>query len=97
MFKRANGNNQQLVRLTVSGQTVYAAADETVASVLLKLEPPHSRTNPVSGQKRAPYCLMGVCFDCLVHVDGGAPVQACLVKVRDGMEVERSTSMPEVS
>ncbi|QCY09495.1 (2Fe-2S)-binding protein [Pseudomonas sp. MPC6] len=45
------------------------------------------RTTPVSGQPRAPYCLMGVCFECLVEIDGVPNCQACLVTVRAGMSV----------
>jgi sarcosine oxidase subunit alpha len=46
------------------------------------------RTTPVSGAPRAPYCMMGVCFDCLVTIDGVGNRQGCLVRVRDGMQVE---------
>ncbi len=46
------------------------------------------RTTPVSGAARAPYCMMGVCFDCLVTIDGVGSRQACLVPVREGMAVE---------
>ena len=42
----------------------------------------------MSGKPRAPYCLMGVCFDCLVTIDGVGSRQACLVPVREGMAVE---------
>ena len=31
---------------------------------------------------------MGVCFDCLVTVDGVGSRQGCLVPVREGMEIE---------
>jgi sarcosine oxidase subunit alpha len=31
---------------------------------------------------------MGVCFDCLVTIDGVGSRQACLVPVHDGMTVE---------
>ena len=31
---------------------------------------------------------MGVCFDCLVTVDGVGSRQGCLIPVRDGMKVE---------
>jgi sarcosine oxidase subunit alpha len=31
---------------------------------------------------------MGVCFDCLVTIDGVGSRQACLVPVREGMLVE---------
>ena len=39
----------------------------------------------VSGAPRAPYCMMGVCFDCLVTIDGVGNRQGCLVPVREGM------------
>jgi NADH dehydrogenase/NADH:ubiquinone oxidoreductase subunit G len=42
----------------------------------------------VSGAPRAPYCLMGVCFECLVTVDGVGSRQGCLVPVREGMVIE---------
>ena len=32
---------------------------------------------------------MGVCFDCLLEVDGRSNVQGCMVEVRDGMQVRR--------
>jgi predicted molibdopterin-dependent oxidoreductase YjgC len=47
------------------------------------------RASPVSGAPRAPYCLMGVCFECLVEVDGVRDRQACLTTIRDGMRVRR--------
>ena len=43
-----------------------ARAGDTVAAALLAAGIDHCRTTPVSGAPRAPYCLMGVCFDCLV-------------------------------
>ena len=41
------------------------------------------------GVGRAPFCMMGACFDCLVEVDGESR-QACLMQVRDGMDIRRS-------
>ena len=32
--------------------------------------------------------MMGVCFDCLVTVDGIANVQGCMTRVRDGMRIQ---------
>lgn len=43
------------------------------------------------GRLRTPFCNMGVCFDCLVEVQGGAEdssrVRACLTPVRAGLRV----------
>ena len=48
---------------------------------------PSCRHTPVHGSSRAPFCMMGVCFDCLVEIDGVGSQQACLVRVREGMQV----------
>ena len=48
-----------------------------------------TRSTPGSGALRAAYCLMGVCFECLVEVDGVPNRQGCLVAVTEGMAVRR--------
>jgi predicted molibdopterin-dependent oxidoreductase YjgC len=40
--------------------------------------------------------MMGVCFDCLVVIDGVGNRQACLTPVRDGMVIERQLGRREV-
>ncbi len=77
------------VRLTIDGTAVAARPGETVAAVLLRTPPFHAHTTMLSGERRAPYCMMGVCFGCLAVVDGQRSVQTCLTIVRDGMTVER--------
>jgi hypothetical protein len=47
------------------------------------------RTTPVGGSERAPYCMMGVCFDCLAEIDGVANRQSCMIEVRPGMRISR--------
>ena len=87
MFKRlAEGGAP--VAISVDGKVVQARAGDTVAAALLANGIDHCRTTPVTGAPRAPYCLMGVCFDCLVAIDGVGSRQACLVPVRQGMRVE---------
>jgi sarcosine oxidase subunit alpha len=91
MFKRlADGAESALpeIGLIVDGKPVAARAGDTVAAALLAAGIPHCRTTPVSETPRAPYCLMGVCFDCLVTIDGVGSRQACLVPVQDGMCVD---------
>ena len=95
MFKRL-GETAANVTLTVDGKPVRACAGDTVAAALLAGGIDHCRTPPVSGAPRAPYCLMGVCFDCLVTIDGVGSRQACLVPVRDGMAVETQLGKREV-
>ena len=71
-----------------TASAISARAGDTVAAALLAAGIDHCRTTPVSGAPRAPYCLMGVCFDCLVTIDGVGSRQGCLVPVREGMAVE---------
>ena len=68
-----------------TASAVSARAGDTVAAALLAAGLDHCRTTPVSGAPRAPYCMMGVCFECLVTIDGVGNRQGCLVPVREGM------------
>ncbi|WP_370205076.1 (2Fe-2S)-binding protein [Bradyrhizobium diazoefficiens] len=89
MFKKVSEKESAAVLLYVDDEPVDGFEGETVASALMRLKPLYARTSPVNGGRRAPYCMMGVCFDCLAVVDGVASVQTCLTPVREGMRVER--------
>ena len=88
MFRTLH-DTADVVTVHIDGVPVTAEAGETVAAVLLRQPEAWSRTTPVSGARRAPYCMMGVCFDCLAEVDGIASVQTCLTPVKAGMRVAR--------
>lgn len=87
MFKRL-AEAGAAVAITVDGKRVECRAGDTVAAALIAADIDHCRTTPVTGAPRAPYCLMGVCFECLVSIDGVGSRQGCLVPVREGMAVE---------
>lgn len=89
MFKRIDGlAPRRTVTLQVDGRALTAADGDTLALALLQAGVGHFRETAVSGAPRAPLCLMGSCFDCLVQVDGQANVQACMVRVKHGMQVQ---------
>lgn len=75
------------VRITIDGSPLEVPAGASLAAALLAAGVQHTRTTPVSGAPRAPYCMMGVCFDCLVEIDGRPNRQACLTSVQEGMQV----------
>jgi len=89
MFRKLHDPGPDAVTIFIDGAEVAAEAGESLATVLLRQPQPWTRTTPVSGSRRAPYCLMGVCFDCLAEVDGVASVQTCLTPVKAGMRVAR--------
>lgn len=87
MFRRLPEDGRPVIRLSVDGQGIEARRGDSVAAALLAAGIVPSRTTPASEAPRAPYCMMGVCFDCLVEIDGTGSQQACLVRVREGMKV----------
>lgn len=89
MFRKLHDPGDAAVTVFIDGVPASAEAGEYVAAVLLRQTDDWSRETAVSGSRRAPYCLMGVCFDCLAEVDGTASVQTCLVTVQEGMRIVR--------
>ena len=77
------------VRFQFDGGTLEALPGETVAAALAAADIVTVR-QARSGAARGPFCGMGVCFDCLVTVNGRPSQRACLTKVEAGMDV-RST------
>lgn len=94
MFRKLHDPEQGSVTIEIDGVRVSAEPGESVAAVLLRQAEIWSRATPVSGSQRAPYCMMGVCFDCLAEIDGVASTQTCLTTVRDGMRVVRQCRLP---
>lgn len=91
MFRKLQESKSRPLTVMVDGLAAVAEVGESAAAVLLREATPWSRLTPVMANKRSPYCMMGVCFECLAKVDGVASVQTCLMPVSDGMRIERQT------
>ena len=78
------------VSLTIDGRAVNAYEGESVAAALMAdgTDDLSTRTTR-AGDSRGLFCGMGVCFDCLVIVDGVPGTRACMTWVRDGMTISR--------
>ena len=87
MFQRLPETRGATVRVAIDGKPYEARDGDTVAAAMFAAGFDHCRTTPVSSAPRSPYCMMGVCFDCLVTIDGTGNRQGCLVRVRDGMQI----------
>lgn len=83
------------VQIHFDGRPLQVPAGRSVAAALLLAGVQHFRRSAVSGEPRAPYCMMGVCFECLVEIDGVPSRQACLVPVREGMQVRAQDGLRE--
>ena len=75
------------VRIHIDGTPHDVPAHYSVAAAMLAAGSAACRTSAVSGAPRGPFCMMGVCFDCLVEIDGVPNVQGCMTPIADGMQV----------
>lgn len=76
------------ITIRVNGSPVTAYPGESVAAALLASGRRIFRSAPLNGEGRGFFCGMGVCFDCLVMVDGVPNVRSCIVEVRPGCTIE---------
>lgn len=86
MFKQVT-QTDETVSIQFDGQNLQVAKGISVAAALLSHGVNQFRTSVVGGTPRAPYCMMGVCFECLVTIDGVQNRQSCLTEVCDGMVI----------
>lgn len=96
MFRRLEDARPEIV-FDFEGREVVGREGDTVAAALLAAGLQGFRTTTVSGAARAPYCMMGVCFECLMEIDGMASQQACMVMLNEGMAVRRQTGARELA
>jgi len=80
--------------LHFEGAPLAACEGESVAAALLAAGIRRFRAT-ASGEPRGPYCGIGVCFDCLVVIDGLANVRACQTAVRADMKISRQLGWGE--
>ena len=74
----------------VDGITASAYPGETLATVLIAAGFRRFRRTLLSGEPRGPFCGMGICFDCLLTVNGRPNVRACLTLAQPGDEIRRA-------
>jgi predicted molibdopterin-dependent oxidoreductase YjgC len=74
-------------QLDFDGVAVPFRPGQTVGAALMAYGVTSWRTTRLGGAPRGLFCGIGVCFDCLVDVDGHPNQRACLVLAEDGMRV----------
>ena len=89
MFKRLDDKPEKLVTVSIEGQSIKVPSGETVAAAVLASGIGYTRTTPVSGAPRAPFCLMGGCYECLMVINDQPNMRACREPVEEGMTIER--------
>jgi D-hydroxyproline dehydrogenase subunit gamma len=90
--ERIVAQRDSAITVNVDGRAVSAFAGETVAAVLLAEGIRVLRYTAKRGEPRGVFCGMGVCYECLVTVDGVPNVRACVTAVKPGMMIKTGWS-----
>lgn len=77
-------NNQASIQITINDRVLQVSPGVTVWTAMALAGETATRKSPVNQQDRSAYCAMGVCFECMVEIDGIPNRQACLTEVQDG-------------
>ncbi|MEN8782473.1 MAG: (2Fe-2S)-binding protein [Desulfobacterales bacterium] len=88
MFKYDTAIAQETVTVRLDDKPMTLPVGMNVAAALLGIGEKISRISPTSHKPCSPHCLMGVCFECMMEIDG-VQRQACMTEVRDGMIINR--------
>jgi len=88
MFRELKDEQKKEVVFFFEGKKLTAFDGETIASALLRSGEIFFR-EAKKNNFRGPYCMIGICFECLVDVDQMQSLQSCQVIVKNNMKVKR--------
>ena len=76
------------IEFTFDGEKIDAITGQSVAAALLAANQRTLRKTRFNNNYRGVFCGIGVCFDCLVVIDGITNQRACLIEAKPGMKVQ---------
>ena len=88
MFNTDSADRPGTTTVTLDGKAVALPTGMSVAAALFSIGEAISRVSPTTHKPCSPHCLMGVCFECMMEIDG-VQRQACLTEVYEGMVIDR--------
>jgi hypothetical protein len=94
-YDRALVTRDEPFEFEFDGCRVRAYPGETVGAALTAAGITTFRTTRVHGAPRGLFCGIGVCFDCLVVVDGAPNQRACLTAALPDLIVQTQIGVAE--
>ncbi|MGE5287913.1 MAG: (2Fe-2S)-binding protein [Micromonosporaceae bacterium] len=87
----------ETVTFSFDGEPMRARRGWSIGAALIANGVVSWRVTRSGGRPRGLFCGIGVCFDCLVDVNGVCAVRACLAPVHEGDRVQTSASLARVA
>jgi aerobic-type carbon monoxide dehydrogenase small subunit (CoxS/CutS family) len=78
------------ISFTFNGEAFTGLAGQSIAAALLSHGVRELRVTRFNKEPRSIFCGIGVCFDCVVVVNGIANQRACLIEIAEGMSIARA-------
>ena len=82
------------VTITVDGTKVTGITGQSIAGIVMACDQLELRRTAGGDRPRGVFCGIGVCFDCIVEVNGVQDVRACQRKAREGDSVVTGGTPP---
>ena len=76
------------VTFTFNGEKFTGEQGQSIAAILVAANHKVLRKTRFNSKPRSVFCGIGICFDCVVTIDGIANQRSCLVEALNGMNVE---------
>jgi len=83
------------IEFTFDGKKIDAITGQSVAAALLAANQRTLRKTRFNNNERGVFCGIGVCFDCLVVIDGVTNQRSCLIEAKPGMKVQTRVGSDE--
>jgi aerobic-type carbon monoxide dehydrogenase small subunit (CoxS/CutS family) len=78
----------EIVTFSFNGRDFQCESGQTIAAALIATDQRELRSTRFDSEPRSIFCGIGICYDCVVVVDGIDNQRSCLVEVKSGMRVE---------
>jgi aerobic-type carbon monoxide dehydrogenase small subunit (CoxS/CutS family) len=76
------------ITFTFNGDEFTCESGQSIAAALIASGNRELRKTRFGNEPRSIFCGIGICFDCVVVIDGVANQRSCLIEAKPGMKVE---------
>ena len=76
-----------MITFTFNGEELTAREGQSVAAALIANDERITRLTRHGGKPRALFCGIGVCFDCLITIDGQRNQRSCITLLQEGLVI----------